>query len=226
MLPSLNPAIAQLRLIPVILRAADPSLWNHLSETQPFFALSGTLTMYAHDITRLGEIARLFDVLLAREPVFSVYMFARIVLDRREELFDIPATEPEMLHSMLSKLPKSLDLDALIVGTVALFDAHPPETLGAAWRVGISSASVLKTARKPEQSATQTMEEGQRFFEKQVKELDWQEKRDRTLATLWKYRRPARTIGLALFVGALAVWLRRSPAPAALLWTLVARFRR
>ncbi|KLU81428.1 hypothetical protein MAPG_00517 [Magnaporthiopsis poae ATCC 64411] len=59
MLPNLAPAIAQLRLLPDILRAADPALWRHLSQTEPFFALSGTLTMYAHDVQTLGEIARL-----------------------------------------------------------------------------------------------------------------------------------------------------------------------
>jgi hypothetical protein len=226
MLPSLAPAIAQLRLIPVILRATDPALWEHLSQTEPFFALSGTLTMYAHDITSLGEITRLFDVLLAREPAFSVYMFAKIVLDRREELFDTPATEPEMLHSILSKLPKPLDLDALIAGTVALFAAHPPETLGLSWRAGISSASVLKTARGTEQCAAQSMADGQRYFDKQNRELQWQEKRDKALSNMWKYRRPAQTVGLAVLVGALAFWLRRSPASSAFLWTLVARMRR
>ncbi|KAJ4300466.1 GTPase-activating protein gyp8 [Collariella sp. IMI 366227] len=77
---------------------------------KPFFALSGTLTMYAHDITSQGEIARLFDVLLAREPVFTVYLFAAMVCARREELFDTPRDEPEMLHSILSKLPTPLDL--------------------------------------------------------------------------------------------------------------------
>lgn len=210
MLPSLAPAIAQLRLIPDILRAADPALWRHLSATEPFFALSGTLTMYAHDITTLGEITRLFDVLLAREPVFSVYMFAAIVRSRRAELFETPDDEPEMLHSILSKLPKPLDLEALISSARELFEAHPPETL-ASWRSGaISAASVLKTARDGDACAAQSVEtDAKVFFDRQVAELRWAERRDKAREWLWRNRRPVRTVGFAVLVGVAAVLLRR-----------------
>jgi hypothetical protein len=224
MLPSLTPAIAQLRLIPDILRAADARLWRHLSATEPFFALSGTLTMYAHDITTLGEISRLFDVLLAREPVFSVYMFAAIVVGRRDQLFDTPADEPEMLHSILSKLPKPLDLDALISSAVALFNAHPPETLRA-WH-SISGASVLKTARSVDVSASQTMADGEAFFNRQVKELEWMERANKIRATLWKYRRPARAVGVAVSIALVAYVLRKYPSPVTFLSSFLAKWVR
>ncbi|KAK3491676.1 rab-GTPase-TBC domain-containing protein [Neurospora crassa] len=214
MLPNLQAAIAQLRLIPDILRASDPPLWRHLSGTEPFFALSGTITMYAHDITTLGEITRLFDVLLAREPVFSVYMFAAIVRSRREELFETPEDEPEMLHSILSKLPQPLDLEGLIGDTVALFEKYPPERLPS-WRWGISGSSVLKTARegfdKNKGATGQTMEDGKRFFDRQVRELLWLERRDKAKKWMWKNRRPVRTLGLAVLVGIIAILLRRAP---------------
>lgn len=225
MLPSLTPAIHQLRLIPDILRASDPALWRHLSTTEPFFALSGTLTMYAHDITTLGEIARLFDVLLAREPVFSVYMFAKIIIDRRAELFDTPSDEPEMLHSILSKLPRPLDLDRLISGAVGLFDAHPPETLRS-WRA-ISGASVLKTARLVGLSAAQTMADGEAFFDRQVRELRWMERRDKIREALWRYRRPAGALGLAVLVGVVAVLAaRKSSGPLGYVSALLGRWVR
>ncbi|KAB5572119.1 rab-GTPase-TBC domain-containing protein [Coniochaeta sp. 2T2.1] len=224
MLPRLDPAIAQLRLIPDILRAADPALWRHLRGTEPFFALSGTLTMYAHDITTLGEIARLFDVLLAREPVFSVYMFATIVISRREELFDTPEDEPEMLHSILSKLPKPLDLDRLIADAVRLTERFPPEGLPA-WRT-ISGSSVLKTARDIDVCATQTLEEGERFFERQAREIEWAQRVKVARHLAWKYRRPAGTVGLAVAVGVVAVLLRRSPGAVGALTGLLARWTR
>lgn len=209
MLPSLAPAISQLRLLPDILRAADPQLWRHLSSVEPFFALSGTLTMYAHDITTLGDIARLFDVLLAREPVFSVYMFAAIVRSRRAELFETPRDEPEMLHSILCKLPRPLDLEALIAAARALHAAHPPERL-AAWR-GISRASVLRTASDAAACAAQTMEDGERFFHRQVAELRWAERCDKAKELLWRYRNPVRNAGVAVIIGLAAVLLRRYP---------------
>ncbi|KAK4236635.1 rab-GTPase-TBC domain-containing protein [Achaetomium macrosporum] len=214
MLPSLSPAIAQLRLIPDILRLSDPPLWRHLSHTEPFFALSGTLTMYAHDITSLGEIARLFDVLLAREPVFTVYLFAAIVRSRREELFDTPPDEPEMLHSILSKLPVPLELEGLIAEAVRLQREVPPEKLPA-WK-GISRWSVLKTSNGrggEENEGARSVEQGRMYFERQVEELRWEKKKARARKWVWKHRGPARMVAVAVLVGVLAVWLRKGPLP-------------
>lgn len=208
MLPTLSPSLAQLRLIPSLIHAVNPALHAHLPLTRPFFAIPGILTMYAHDIQSYGDIARVFDALLAREAVFSVYMFVAIVLSRADELFDIPSDEPEVLHSVLSKLPHPLDLEGLISRTGGLLTEHPPETLRP-WR-GISSASVLKTVRKPDQAETQSLEDGKEFFDKQVKELQSAERREKVLAAMWKYRRPAKTVGLAIAVGVLAYWMRRS----------------
>lgn len=210
MLPTLAPALAQLRLIPSILRAVNEKLYYHLSQTQPFFALSPTLTMYAHDIQEYGEISRLFDVLLAQSPVFSVYMFAQIVLQRANELFETPADEPEMLHSILCKLPQPLDIEALIQDTITLFEKHPPESLSA-WRT-IPQYSVLKTARLVEDSVKQTLEDGELYFEKQVKELAWLEKRQQVWKQVYQYRKPAGTIGVAILVGVLAFYMRRPAA--------------
>ncbi|KAF4465209.1 TBC domain-containing [Fusarium albosuccineum] len=207
MLPSFGPTTAQLRLLPDILHAADPKLRRHLAGIEPFYALAGTLTMYAHNIERYRDIARLFDVFLAREPVFSVYVFAQIILDRRQEIFEID--EPDMLHVILGKVPSKMDLDELIAKAAQLFENHPPETLQY-WR-RISGASALKTARDVEACAKQTLEEGSGLFEKQVKELEWAEMQDRFKLALWSYRRPAKAIGAALMVGALAFYIRRNP---------------
>ncbi|KAK4465278.1 GTPase-activating protein gyp10 [Cladorrhinum samala] len=201
MLPSLSPAISQLRLLPDILHLSDPALWQHLSSTEPFFALSGTLTMYAHDITTLGEITRLFDVLLSKEPVFTIYLFAAIVRNRRQELFETPEDEPEMLHSILSKLPVPLDLEGLIQDAGELMERFPPEKLPQ-WR-RISRWSVLKTRGRG------SIEDGEEYFERQVSELEWREKRDKAMKVLWQYRGSVRTVGVAVVVGMLAVILRR-----------------
>lgn len=80
MLPTMSGAISHLHLLPSILYAADPVLAKHLSLIEPFFALAATLTLYAHDIQDYGDIARLFDFLLAREAVLSVYLFATVSL--------------------------------------------------------------------------------------------------------------------------------------------------
>ncbi len=207
MLPSLSPSLTHLNLLPTILYAEDPKLCRHLSQTQPFFALAATLTLYAHDIQEYGDIARLFDFLIAQPAVVSIYFFAVIVLSRREELFEIPADEPEMLHSVLSKLPKPLNLETLISETLTLFDNYPPEQLPARAWTKIPYCSVLKTTR--ESARTQTLEDGEFLFEMQALQLRRQEIRKEALIRLWKYRRPVGGVGLAVVVGLISIWLRK-----------------
>lgn len=218
MLPTLTPALAQLRLIPSILYAVSPKLYHHLAQTQPFFALSGTLTMYAHDIQEYGDIARLFDAFLARDAVFSVYMFAQIVLQRSEELFETPSDEPEMLHSILSKLPQPLDLEALIKNTLCLFETHPPESL-TPWS-SISKYSVMKTTRTPGLVVDQTLERGEQDFKQHAKQLERADQRQRLFKELWKYRRPAKAIGFAVAIGVLSFWIRRSKMSSGIIETI------
>ncbi|KAH7031004.1 rab-GTPase-TBC domain-containing protein [Microdochium trichocladiopsis] len=202
MLPNLAPSLIHLKLIPELLYAVDPKLCRHLSTTEPYFALSDTLTMFAHNIQRYSDIARLFDVLLAREQVFTIYIFAQIVLDRREELFDLD--EPDMLHFTLSKLPSNLDIDAVIIEAAGLFAKHPPESLRG-WR-SVPRASVLKTARDVRASAAQSLEDGKALFDQQLRDLHWAEKM-RTISSYDTWQN--RTAVLTLLVGvAAAVYLR------------------
>lgn len=205
MLPSLSASVAHLRLLPSILYAEDQKLCLHLSRTQPFFALAATLTLYAHDIQEYGDIARLFDFLIAQPAVVSIYFFAVIILSRRDELFEIPADEPEMLHSTLSKLPKPLKLEELISRTVILFNDHPPEILPRRAWAKISYYSVLKTTYGIRRN--QTLEDGEALFEMQALELRREELRKKVLTRIWKYRRPVGGLGLAVFVGVLSFWL-------------------
>jgi TBC1 domain family member 20 len=207
MLTTLEPTVAQLRLIPDILGAADASLRRHLSGTEPFYALAGTLTMYAHDVQAYGDIARLFDVLLVREPVFSVYMFAQIVLDRRDELFEQAEEDPSMLHLILSKMPQGMDFEKLIADTTALYRRYPPESLPA-WK-RISKASCLKTAKSIDVCAAQTMAEGEAYFQKQLAELAAAERRKKLFRALWAHRKAVGGLGVAVMVGVIAVLLRR-----------------
>ena len=87
MLPSLTPALKHLQLLPAILKAADSELAAHLTMPHgPNYALPSALTLYAHEIQEYSDIARLFDFLLAHEPVISIYLFAAIILSRRESL--------------------------------------------------------------------------------------------------------------------------------------------
>lgn len=78
MLPTMSGTEPHIRLLPMILAGADAKLAQHLSRTQPFFALPVILTLYAHEIEDFGLIARLFDFILASEAVVPVYLFAAV----------------------------------------------------------------------------------------------------------------------------------------------------
>ena len=236
MLPSLSASLEHLRLLPAIVHCVNPKLAEHLSGTRPYFALASTLTLYAHDIQDIGDIARLFDFLLAHEASVSLYLFATIILSRDKELFEIESDDSDMLHFTLSKLPKTLDLENLIKRTVEIFREHPPETLPfRAWHK-ISAYSVLKTSRRKDVKATgspalQLLAEGEHLFNLQASELRRIEMRRRVQQSLWVYRRPVGGVGLAILIGVLSIWLQRqgqggySSIPARL-WTLFGSYAR
>ena len=207
MLPSLSPSLAHLQLLPAILYAVEPRLCQHLSTTQPFFALAATLTLYAHDIQEYADIARLFDFLLSQPAAVSVYFFAVIILSRRSELFDIPADEPEMLHSVLSKLPKPLNLETLIAKAMTVFEEHPPEKLP--WRAWskVSCYSVLKTSRML--LDRQSIADGETLFADQTVQLNREQLVQRLMAPLWPRRRLIGGISIAVSVVILSYWLRK-----------------
>lgn len=127
---------------------------------------------------------------------------------------ELEADEHDMLHSILSKLPKPLDLDLLITQTSRLFEQHPPNSLhGWAW-YSISSNSVLKTTRNTTDLLKQTPEDGEKFFKRHAGEIRTADARkkamDKTCLLARRYRRPALMTGTAVLVALLALLLRRS----------------
>ena len=119
-----------------------------------------------------------------------------------------------MLHSILSKLPKPLDLEGLISKTRTLFTRYPPERLpNRAWS-RVSSYSVLKTTRNPQALAAQTLAEGEQLYEKHAAEIRRHDMlvkvQQRTYALARKYRRPARWTGAAIAVAVVALYMRRA----------------
>lgn len=119
-----------------------------------------------------------------------------------------------MLHSILSKLPKPLDLDALIASASELHAAYPPNRLSGFTWFQISNNSVLKTTHDPHALAAQTLRDGERFFERHAADIKTQEERQKQLerarVLAKRYRRPALAAGTAVLAALLALYLRRS----------------
>lgn len=146
-------------------------------------------------------------------------------MSRKAELLEIEADEPEMLHSILSKLPKPLNLETLIQRTSEIFELYPPERLpGRAWS-RVSANSVLKTTHDLHALGKQSLNDGERMFEKQAKEIkraeDWKRQKLHMQQVARKYKRPATYTSTAIAIVVLAYWLRGSGAQLPLTsWTL------
>ena len=209
MLPSLAAAMVHLHLIPPILKLVAPELEERLSRTQPFFALSATLTLYAHDIEEYSDIARLFDYFLSQPATVPVYFFAIIIRSRKDELLEVEEDEPEMLHSILSKLPKPLDLEDLIEQTIMLHTQNPPNTLPGLFWHRIDSDSVLKTTQPDKKVQAQTIDQGRRWFRSQQMTLKRRQTTSMISQAIWRYRRPVGSVGIAFTIAVIAILLRR-----------------
>jgi len=122
-----------------------------------------------------------------------------------------------MLHSILSKLPKPLNLESLIQRTSEIYARHPPERLpGRAWS-RVSANSVLKTTHDPAKLAEQTLCDGEVYFEKQAAEIkraeDWKRRKVHLRQLARQYRRPVKTATYAsgmVMIVVVAYWLRNS----------------
>ncbi len=213
MLSSIKPAISQLELLRPIIRAADPVLYKHLGKSQPSFALANTITMFAHHIQDYGDITRLFDFFIARHAIMPIYLFAAVVLSKRDELLELDEDDGDMLYFQLGKIPEPFDVEFHIARTVELYERLPPASLRSWewWR--ISSSSVLKASATNESLRCRTLEDGENFFAQQEAEIERQKLQKRALKTLkligrqlWYYRRYS-TVGFAVLFGAYSLWL-------------------
>ena len=218
MLPTMAPSVQHLRLLPRILQAADPDLAKHLTFTTVQYALPSAITLYAHVVEQYSDIARLFDFILAHEPVMSIYLFAAIIISRRDKLLEIPAEDHDILFFTLQKLPQPLDLEQLVSGALDVFKRFPPERLpGWAWW-NVSSSSVLKTMRN---GRRQQVDEAEACYHRQAAEAErrknaeerWNESKKRammTVRTVQRHRRPIATTAAALAIGIFSFWMKRS----------------
>jgi hypothetical protein len=208
MLPTISPARKHFELVSAVVKVADPELANHIAEAENSFALSATHSLFAHDIQDYEEIARLYDFLLAHEPVMSIYLFAAITISRRTELLELEEDQSDILTYVISKVPQHLNIDTLASKAVDLFRKHPPQSLPGFlwWR--LSSYSVLKTSRNI--AARQSLQEAETFHRKQTQQMRTEESLRQRAQLIYRYRRPLTSLTAALFVGMISVWLRRN----------------
>lgn len=141
------------RLLFSLLDAADEQLYGHLQDSmvsnqdvealrtgglvlnramlcqvEPFFALPWIITWFAHQLTRLDDVARLYDVFLVSHPLFSLYVSAAVVLEARARVLQCDCDFGTM-HGLLSKLPLTMELEKVVARAVTLIHQVPPAEL-------------------------------------------------------------------------------------------------
>lgn len=152
MLPTMASTIDHLKLLPYILKQADSSLNDLLQDVEPFYALSSILTLFSHDIESFEDTCIIFDYIFASgSMVVPLYLYASMVMSRKEELVALETDDCDILHSTLSNFPSPISSNALFDVTARasiLLELYPPQKLEN-WDI-ISSYSVLKTTAAPQ----------------------------------------------------------------------------
>ncbi|KAF8586615.1 hypothetical protein K439DRAFT_1659568 [Ramaria rubella] len=106
----LEPLIGQLRVLKRLLRIIDPPYAEILEKDSPlpYYALSNLLTLFAHDVPTLPLIQHVFDWLLCREPIASIWLGAAVILSKKDDVLALERKGEEamgMMHAVLSALP-------------------------------------------------------------------------------------------------------------------------
>jgi TBC1 domain family member 20 len=80
LLPSLEPTLSSLDIIPAILQRVDMTLYKRvvIAVRPPHFAASAVMTWFAHEVDSLDRISVIFDFLLSSEPVMIFYLVAAV----------------------------------------------------------------------------------------------------------------------------------------------------
>ncbi|CAK4707855.1 hypothetical protein LEN26_014535 [Aphanomyces euteiches] len=113
-----------------LLQSQDPALYKHIASSvdHAYFALPWVITWFSHDIDSFQDVARLYDVLLASHPIFSLYVSAALILLHRDTILACDA-DFGILHTTLQNLPSSMDVEETIQYAYLLYENIPPEDL-------------------------------------------------------------------------------------------------
>lgn len=80
---------------------SDLELTDRISPvpTLPFFALSWILTLFSHDIDTLPPVQRIFDFLIARNPISAIYLAVAVSSSSYPHRADVPRSSSRSGHS-------------------------------------------------------------------------------------------------------------------------------
>jgi len=125
---SLFPLLDKLR---TIVSCESPALETHFRQLdfQYHFAVSWILTHFAHVLPRIGQVARVFDILIAKDSPMALYFGASLVLKHREALLEL--TDPCEQHAFWSDktIFDDINEEEWVRDALTLLERHPPHLL-------------------------------------------------------------------------------------------------
>lgn len=92
------------------------------------FALPWYLTWFGHSLNQYRDVVRLYDFFLASPPLMPLYVTASLVIDRRQEVFEI-GCDMASIHCLLSQIPDNLDFESILQRASKLYKKYPPHKL-------------------------------------------------------------------------------------------------
>ncbi|XP_064298013.1 TBC1 domain family member 20-like [Phalacrocorax carbo] len=124
--PTLDGTKHILNYLTPLLQRESPRLHDFMekAEVGTVFALSWLITWYGHVLAEFRHVLRLYDFFLASHPLMPVYFAAAVVLHREEEVLGSPCDMPS-LHQLLSRIPRDLPYERLVLRAQELFQRHP-----------------------------------------------------------------------------------------------------
>lgn len=120
-----------------LLRKADEDTWELVEEGsfgQPAFCASWVLTWFAHDIKKLDDVKRIYDVCLSQHPIFPIYLAVATILYnkvRLEENFDWedPQTSIFLVFQKIGEKLDAFESETIIQSALRLVKDFPPESI-------------------------------------------------------------------------------------------------
>jgi hypothetical protein len=131
MRPDFKQVTLALQLIMPLFQIEDPEFHKYLvaSEVEPFFALPWLITWFAHHLTDLSKVTRIYDAFLSAHPLFPLYFCAVVALSRRDTLLREVECEFAMVHCHLTKLPQDMPIEDFLEQALDMFERTSPEDL-------------------------------------------------------------------------------------------------
>lgn len=110
--PTLECAMEVLTIIQHLLRLEAPALAKQLEAcglSSPHYALSWVLTWFAHSLSNLSAVARLYDAMLCAHPLFVAHLAVALLVHHGGIVGGLAPDDAGPLFQVLSHLPRRVE---------------------------------------------------------------------------------------------------------------------